>query len=102
MTDVIERRRTVEVRLKLAPALAEEFASIAESRGLLPATLGAVVVGEYVEAQRQKAVLQRLTVEDMSRRMSEFSFNEELLGKAIAEAMQSPELFKLLAGPPTA
>lgn len=94
-----DRRRTVEVRLKLSPALAEEFAALAESRGLLPATLGAVVVGEYVEANRQKAQIQRMVAVDMSKRLSDFSFNEEVLGRAIVEAMQQPELLKLFAQP---
>jgi hypothetical protein len=103
MVEVVEgRRRTVELRLKLAPAIAEEFASVAESRGLVPATLAAVVVGEYLEAQRQKAQVQRMVAVDMSKRMTEFTFNEELLGKAIAEAMQNPELLKLMSDSPTA
>jgi hypothetical protein len=103
MAEVVDgRRRTVELRLKLAPAIAEEFASVAESRGLVPATLAAVVLGEYLEAQRQKLQVQRMVAVDMGKRMSEFSFNEELLGKAIAEAMSNPELLKLFADTPTA
>jgi hypothetical protein len=103
MADVVEgRRRTVELRLKLAPAIAGEFGVLAESRGLVPATLAAVVLGEYLEAQRQKLQVQRMVAVDMGKRMSEFSFNEELLGKAIAEAMSNPELLKLIADTPTA
>jgi hypothetical protein len=99
MAEVMEgRRRTVELRLKLAPTIAEEFGAVAESRGLVPATLAAVVLGEYLESQRQKLQVQRMVAVDMGKRMSEFSFNEELLGKAIAEAMQNPELLKLFAG----
>lgn len=103
MAEAVEgRRRTVELRLKLAPTIAEEFGVVAESRGLVPATLAAVVLGEYLEAQRQKLQVQRMVAVDMSKRMSDFSFNEELLGKAIAEAMQNPELLKLMMGSPTA
>lgn len=100
--EVKGRRRTEEIRVKLAPAIVEEFGALAESRGLVPATLAAVVLGEYLEAQRQKLQVQRMVAVDMGKRMSEFSFNEELLGKAIAEAMQNPELLKLFTEAPTA
>jgi hypothetical protein len=103
MAEVVEgRRRTVELRLKLAPTIAEEFGAVAESRGLVPATLAAVVLGEYLEAQRQKLQVQRMVAVDMGKRMSEFSFSEEVLGKAIAEAIQNPELLRLLADPTSA
>ena len=52
------RKRTVEIRVKLSPGIAESFAAIAEVRGILPATLAAVVIGEYIEKKVENTVLQ--------------------------------------------
>lgn len=95
-----ERRRSVEVRVKLAPALADEFSAIAESRGLLPATLAAVALGEYVDKYRRDLQVQRMVAVDMSKRMSDKAFDEELIGKAIVAAMANPELRELALGSP--
>ena len=38
-------RRTEELRVKLAPSLAAEFSAIAQGRGVLPATLAALALG---------------------------------------------------------
>lgn len=42
-------RRTVPLRVKLAPDMAARLKSIAEPRGVTSATLAALIVGEYVE-----------------------------------------------------
>ena len=94
----VEKRRTEEVRVKLAPALASEFSEIAKARGLLPATLAAVALGEYVEKYRQNAQIARMVAVDASKRMSEWSMNEEALGKAIAQALSDPKLVEIFVG----
>lgn len=93
-----ERRRSEEVRVKLSPALATEFAAIAEGRGLLPATLAAVALGEYVEQWRMEVQLQRMVALDGSKRMADTMFNEEKIGEAIAAALNNPELVGLILG----
>lgn len=95
-----ERRRSVEVRVKLAPGLADEFSAIADSRGLLPATLAAVALGEYVDKYRRDLQVQRMVAIDMSKRMVDQHFNEEAIGKAIAAAMADPQLRELALGSP--
>lgn len=92
----VERRRSEEVRVKLAPAVAERLAAIAERRGLLLATLAAVALGEYVEKQDQQAQLSRMVALDSSKRMSEMAADGGALEKAIAEAMTNPALIALL------
>lgn len=94
----VEKRRTEEVRVKLAPALAAEFGEIAKARGLLPATLAAVALGEYVEKYRQNASIARMVAMDASKRMSEVAFSEEAIGRAIAQALGNPELVEILTG----
>jgi hypothetical protein len=94
--EVADRRRSVEVRVKLSPALADEFAGIAAGRGLLPATLAAVALGEYVEKYRRDVQLQRMVAVDMSKRMSEASMSEEALTKAIEAAMANPDVLKAI------
>jgi predicted DNA-binding protein len=42
-------RRTVALRVKLSPKVAERLDAISRPRGLTAATLGALAVGEYVE-----------------------------------------------------
>ena len=93
----VEKRRTEEVRVKLAPAMASEFGEIAKARGLLPATLAAVALGEYVEKYRQNAQLQRMVALDASKRMAGLISDGEALGKAIAQAMSNPELTALFS-----
>lgn len=84
------RRRSVEVRVKLSPALADDFYSIAEGRGLLPATLAAVALGEYVERYRQQATISRMVALDASKRMTESMSDPEAMGKAMAAALANP------------
>lgn len=96
----VEKRRTEEVRVKLAPALASEFSEIAKARGLLPATLAAVALGEYVEKYRQNAQIARMVAIDASKRMSEYAMSEEAIGKAIAQALSDPKLVEIFAPSP--
>ena len=64
-------RRTAELRVKLAPSLSAEFSAIAQGRGVLPATLAALALGEYVEKYRRDQQLVRLVALDTSKRMSD-------------------------------
>jgi len=64
-------RRTEELRVKLAPSLSAEFSAIAQGRGVLPATLAALALGEYVEKHRRDQQLARLVALDTSKRMSD-------------------------------
>lgn len=89
-------RRTEELRVKLAPALSAEFSEIAKARGLLPATLAAVALGEYVEKYRQNLQIQRMVAVDASKRMSEFAMSEEAFGRVITQALSNPDLVRLL------
>lgn len=102
MVAPVERRRSEEVRVKLSPALATEFASIAEGRGLLPATLAAVALGEYVEQWRLKVQLQRMVALDTSKRLAEVMGDEEKIGKAVAIALGDPQLMGMLSQQPEA
>lgn len=91
------RRRSVEVRVKLSPALADEFNSIAEGRGLLPATLAASALGEYVERHRQNVSIARMVALDASKRLSDAFTDPETMGKALGQAMSMPEVAALLS-----
>lgn len=93
------RRRSEEIRVKLAPELANEFAVIAQGKGLLPATLAAVALGEYCEKYRQQLQLQRMVAVDTSKRMVDFALDGGAIGKAIAQVMGNPELLALLQQP---
>lgn len=88
------RKRTVEVRLKLSPGIAETFAAIAEVRGLLPATLAAVVVGEFIEKHAFNAELQRMASMDIAKRFAE-TIDEDKLAASLAHV--NPEIFQQLA-----
>lgn len=91
------RRRSVEVRVKLAPALADEFSLIAEGRGLLPATLAAVALGEYVEKHRQNVAMARMMAVDLSKRTAGVLADPETLGKAMASMMSQPGMIEAFA-----
>lgn len=90
------RRRSVEVRVKLSQALSDEFSSIAEGRGLLPATLAAAALGEYVERHRQQASISRMVALDASKRMSDLLTDGDKLGKVIAAALAEPSVVAML------
>jgi len=91
------RRRSVEVRVKLSPALADEFNSIAEGRGLLPATLAAVALGEYVERHRQQASISRMVAMDASKRMADYMSNPEAMGQSMAAALSNPGVIEVFS-----
>lgn len=90
------RRRSVEVRVKLSPALSDEFSAIAEGRGLLPATLAAAALGEYVERHRQQASITRMVALDTSKRMADLLTDGDKLGKVIAAAFTDPSVVAML------
>ncbi len=90
------RRRSVEVRVKLSQALSDEFVAIAEGRGLLPATLAAAALGEYVERHRQQALISRMVALDASKRMSDLLTDGDKLGKVIAAALAEPSVVAML------
>ena len=90
------RRRSVEVRVKLSQALSDEFSSIAEGMGLLPSTLAAVALGEYVERHRQQASISRMVALDASKRMSDLLTDGDKLGKVIAAALAEPSVVAML------
>lgn len=90
------RRRSVEVRVKLSQALSDEFSSIAEGRGLLPATLAAAALGEYVERHRQQASIARMVALDASKRMSELFTDGERMGKVFAAALSEPSVLAVI------
>jgi predicted transcriptional regulator len=54
-------RRTVPLRVKLSPDVATRLDTIARPRGLTPATLGALAVGEYVERYERLQQVETLT-----------------------------------------
>ena len=96
MVSDVTRRRSEEVRVKLSPVLAQEFAAIAEGKGLLPATLAAVALGEYCEKYRQQLQLQRMVAVDTSKRMADLAMDGDALGKAMGQLMGNPEIMALL------
>lgn len=90
------RRRSVEVRVKLSQGLSDEFSAIAEARGLLPATLAAAVLGEYVERHRQQASIVRMVALDASKRMSGLFSDGDKMGKVFAAALSEPSVVSLI------
>lgn len=90
------RRRSVEVRVKLSPGLSDEFSAIAEGRGLLPATLAAAALGEYVERHRQQAAISRMVALDASKRMADMLTDGDKLGKVIASALADPSVVAMI------
>lgn len=106
VSDVVElgqgRRRSVEVRVKLSPALAEAFSAIAEARGLLPATLAASALGEYVERHHQQASIARMVALDAGKRLTASMTDPEAVARMLQVAVADPGVmaaFSALAGP---
>lgn len=93
------RRRSVEVRVKLSPGLSDEFSSIAEARGLLPATLAAAALGEYVERHRQQASISRMVALDASKRMADTFADPANMAKLVTAALADPSVVALLSEP---
>ena len=92
------RRRSVEVRVKLSQGLSDEFSAIAEARGLLPATLAATALGEYVERHRQQASITRMVALDASKRMADTFTNPDKLAKLMATSLAEPTVAALIHG----
>ena len=90
------RRRSVEVRVKLSQGLSDEFSAIAEARGLLPATLAATALGEYVERHRQQAAITRMVALDASKRMADSFTDPDKLAKLMATALAEPSVVALI------
>ncbi len=90
------RRRSVEVRVKLSQGLSDEFSAIAEARGLLPATLAATALGEYVERHRQQASITRMVALDASKRMSGVFTDPDKLAKIMSAALAEPSVVALI------
>lgn len=90
------RRRSVEIRVKLSPALAESFASIADARGLLPATLAACALGEYVERHQQQASISRMVALDSSKRLSEAFLSDGHMETHLQAALANPGVLSVL------
>lgn len=88
--------RNVEVRVKLAPSIAEALARIGERRGLLPATLAAAALGEWIERQEQTAQLQRLSVLDAGKRFAD-SLTDERLEKVFSGVLTADVLREIAA-----
>ena len=84
-------RRTEELRVKLAPALSAEFSAIAQGRGVLPATLAALALGEYVERYRRDRHLVQLVALDTSKRMSA-SFTSGQFAESMAKVFGDPAM----------
>ena len=84
-------RRTEELRVKLAPALSAEFSAIARGRGVLPATLAALALWEYVERYRRDRHLVQLVALDASKRMSA-SFGSDQFAESMAKVFGDPTM----------
>lgn len=100
MVETADRRRSAEIRVKLSPAMAEEFGKIAEARGLLAATLAAAALGEYVEKYRRDIQMQRMVAVDVSRRMTEVVVGEGKLDEAIARVLGDPQILAVMSQAP--
>lgn len=98
MVDAVQdRRRSVEVRVKLSPSLAERFSAIAERRGLAPATLAAVALGEYVDSQDQRLQLQRMSAVDVSKRLADSLSDPEQMARLMQQFLSDPSAMALLS-----
>lgn len=101
VTEISSRRRTTEIRVKLAPSMAEQFDLVAANRGMLPASLAALVLGEYLENLQEKRRLNTLTVAAMSKEIVN-AFTPEKLVATVKLVMADPDLLeKIKAHIPT-
>lgn len=89
-------RRNAEIRVKVDPEMEEALSTIAKARGLPPATLAAVVIGEYVEAFRTRRELQRETLMSMIASPSLAESMERVMAQTAA-AMMTPENLALMS-----
>ena len=88
-------RRTEELRVKLAPALSAEFSAIAQGRGVLPATLAALALGEYVEKYRRDQQLVKLVAIDTSKRMHD-AFASGQFAESMTKVLGDPSMMGAL------
>lgn len=63
------RGRTREVRVKLQPDMLTAFEEISRRRGVAPATLAAVIIGEYIERNELNQQYQRGAIESVVQQM---------------------------------
>lgn len=63
------RRRISEVRVKLQPEMAARLDEIAKRRGVPAATLGALVLGEFVERYDQQQKYHQAAIMEVARLM---------------------------------
>lgn len=77
--------RSVEVRLKLSPEIHSDLSALATRRGLLPASLAAVIVGEYLDKyMEQKQLMSSALDANLSRMAQAFT------GDAFQGLLNSP------------
>lgn len=91
------RRRTSEVRVKLAPELAERFAAIAQGRGLLPATLAASALGEFVERYESNIKVNHMVALEMARKLSATYADEAVMARLMASMFSDPGLLRAVS-----
>ena len=84
-------RRTEELRIKLAPSLSVEFSAIAQGRGVLPATLAALALGEYVEKYRRDQQLIKLVAIDSSKRIHD-AFASGQFAESMTKVLGDPAI----------
>lgn len=77
--------RNVEVRVKLSPEIHSDLSALATRRGLLPASLAAVIVGEYLDKyMEQKQLMSKALDANLSRMAEAFT------GEAFHGFLSSP------------
>lgn len=96
MMEETGRRRTSEIRLKLSPSIAEEFSALSASYGLLPPTMAAFVVGQFVERCRTDARVARLVALDASKRLSETMADPSVLEASLTRVMSNPDVLRAM------
>lgn len=77
--------RNIEVRLKLSPEMHTNLCALAARRGLLPASLGAVIVGEYFDKYHEGKEVMSTVIQQQMRGLSSL-FD----GDALAALMATP------------
>lgn len=77
--------RNVEVRVKLSPEIHSDLSALATRRGLLPASLAAVIVGEYLDKyMEQKQLMSKALDANLTRMADSFT------GDALQGLLSSP------------
>lgn len=91
------KRRTAEMRVKLAPDLAEAFSGIASNYGVLPPTMAAVVLGQYVEKVRADGRMARMVALDAAKRLSEVMGSPDSLAPVLERLLSNPEVLTAMS-----